>query len=197
MCQFQQVMQHTCYDFVLRYNEFRMLKLVNSFQHQSVISLRTGGAIARLESVIINPDNLKIEGFYCLDSRSRERLVLLVQDIRDIVPQGVVVDDHDVLAKPSELVRLQQVLELSYELIGKPVQTVKKERLGKINDYAVDDNSFYVQKLFVERSLLKSFSSGQLSIDRSEIVEVTDKRIIIKELQKPARSSVPAASPAI
>lgn len=174
-----------------------MLKLANSLLNQSVVSLRTGGAVARVESAIINPDNLKIEGFYCSDSRSREQLILLVQDIRDIVPQGIVVDDHNVLVEASELVRLKKVLELQFELIGKPVQTVKKQKLGKVNDYAVDDQSFYVQKLYVERSLLKSLSSGQLSIDRTEIVEVTDKRVIIKELQKTGKSGLPVTSPAV
>lgn len=174
-----------------------MLKLANTLLSQSVFSLRSGGVVAHIESAIINPDNLKIEGFYCLDSRSRERLVLLVQDIRDIVPHGIVVDDHNVLVEADELVRLKQVLELQFELTGKPVQTVKKQKLGKVNDYAVDDRSFYVQKLYVERSLLKSLSSGQLSIDRAEIVEVTDKRVIIKELQKTAKSGMPVTSPAI
>lgn len=174
-----------------------MLKLTNSLLNQSVISLRSGGAVAQVDSAIVNPDNLKIEGFYCIDTRSRELLILLVQDIRDIVARGIVIDDHNVLVTAEELVRLKQVLELQFELIGKPVQTVKKQRLGKVNDYAVDDNSFYIQKLYVERSLLKSLSNGQLSIDRTEIVEVTDKRVIIKELQKPSRSGAAVTAPAI
>lgn len=174
-----------------------MLKLTSSLLTQSVFSLRSGSAVAHIESAIINPNNLKVEGFFCLDSRSRERLILLVQDIRDIVPQGIVIDDHNVLSTADELIRLKQVLELQFELTGKPVQTVKRHKLGKVSDYAVDDRTFYVQKLYVERSLLKSLSNGQLSIDRAEIVEVTDKRIIIKELQKTTKSGVPVASPAI
>ena len=174
-----------------------MLKLSGSLLNQPVVSLRTGGAIARTESAIINPHNLKIEGFYCIDSRSRQKLILLIQDIRDMIPAGIVVDDYDVLSEPSELIRLTKVLELQYELHGKPVQTVKKHRLGKVNDYAVDDQSFFVQKLYVERSLLKSLSSDQLAIDRVEIVEVTDKRVIIKEILKTSKAGLPAIAPAI
>ncbi len=55
----------------------------------------------------------------------------------------------------------------------------------------------YIQKMYVGQSLLKSFTTGQLSIDRSEIVEVTNKRIVIKELQKPARTSVRLPAPAV
>lgn len=174
-----------------------MLKLSGSLVNQQIVSLRTGGIIARTEAAIINPHNLKIEGFYCIDSRSRHRLVLLTQDIRDIIPAGIVVDDYDVLSEPDELIRLQSVLEIGYELVGKPVQTSKKRKLGKVNDYAVDDQAFFVQKLYVERSLLKSLSSDQLVIDRAEIVEVTDRRVIIKEIEKTSKSGLPAPAPAI
>lgn len=174
-----------------------MLQLSGSLLNQPVVSLRTGGAIARTESAIINPHNLKVEGFYVVDSRNRQRLILLVQDIRDVIPAGIVVDDYDVLSDPSELIRLQKLLQIDFKLIGKSVQTAKKQRLGKVNDYAVDNQAFFVQKLYVERSLLKSLSSDQLAIDRTEIVEVTDRRVIIKEIQKTSKSGMPAAAPAI
>lgn len=182
---------------LLRYNKAIMLKLSGSLLNQPVVSLRTGGTIARTESAIINPHNLKIEGFYCLDSRSRQQLILLVQDIRDTIAAGIVVDDYDVLSEPNELVRLKKVLDLEYELHGKPVQTVKKHRLGKVSDYACDDQAFFIQKLYVERSLLKSLSSDQLAVDRTEIVEVTDKRVIIKEIQKTVKAGLPAPAPAV
>lgn len=172
-----------------------MFKLSAALQNQSVISLRTGGKIATSESLIINPNNLKIEGLYCIDQFSNARLVLLTQDIREVVGQGIIVDDQDVLVEPIELIRLQDVLEMKYELVGKPVQTTQKEKVGKVHDFAVDDQSYIVQKLYVSQSLLKSFSTSQLSIDRTEIVEVTNRRVIIKELLKPSKSGIIAPAP--
>ena len=49
------------------------------------MSLRTGGEIASISAPIINPDNLKIEGFYCEDRYDKKQLVLLFQDIREIL----------------------------------------------------------------------------------------------------------------
>lgn len=175
-----------------------MLKLSASLLDQPVISLRTGGQVATSVAMIINPNNLKIEGLFCTDQFSGQRLVLLTQDIRDTNAQGLIVDDHDVLVESDELIRLKSVLEMKYDLIGKPVQTAKKERVGKVHDFALDDVSYIIQKLYVSQSLLKSFSNGQLSIDRNEIVEVTNRRVIIKELLKPSKSAgmpviVPAA----
>ncbi len=144
---------------------------------------------------IINPKNLKVEGFYCEDRFEKQQLILLAQDIRDRVERGFVINDHEVLADPTELVRLKPILDLKFTLIGKPVVTVNKQRLGKVNDYAVDDVAMYIQKIYVGQSIIKSLASGSLSIDRNQIVEITDRKIIVQDPLKPLESAAPAAVP--
>lgn len=168
-----------------------MLILHTSLLDQPIMSLRTGGEVATTREAIINPNNLKIEGFFCEDRFDKQRLVLLTQDIRDHIRQGFVVDDHEVLVLPEELVRLQAILKLEFVLIGKPVVGTNKQRIGKITDYAVDDNSLYVQKLYVGQNLLKNFSGGTLSVDRSQIVEITDRKIVIQNPLKGVKSTAP------
>src|SRR5579864_7400151 len=107
-----------------------MLQLSGSLINRPVLSLRTGTVVATILAPIINPNNLKIEGFYCQDRFQKTRLVLLYQDIRDVLPQGLVVNDHDVLSEPEELVRLHDIMKLQFELIGKPVVTVSKDKIG-------------------------------------------------------------------
>jgi len=174
-----------------------MLKLSAALLNQPIMSLRTGGIIGTTETAIINPNNLKIEGFYCTDAFSKQQVILLTQDVRDTAKQGLIVNDHDVLTQPDELIRLQDVLKLKFELIGKHVQTTTKQRVGKVHDFAVDNQTLYVQKLYVSQSLVKSFSSRELTIDRDQIVEITNRRIIIKELEKPTKNTVPAVAPAL
>ena len=174
-----------------------MLQLSASLLNRPVMSLRTGGVVATTESAIINPNNLKIEGFYCQDHFSKNKLVLLTQDIRDVINEGVVIDDHGVMSEPKELVRLEKILNLEFELLNKAVQTVTKERVGKVTDFAADNQTFYVQKLYVGQSLLKSLSTGQLSVDRTQIVEITNKRIVIKELLEPIKTGVISTAPAM
>jgi uncharacterized protein YrrD len=172
-----------------------MLKLNGALVNQPVMSLRTGTAIATAVAPIFNPNNLKIEGFYCQSDLSKGKLILLSQEIRDIIPQGLVVNDHEALTEPDELVRLKEILDINFQLIGKPVITVNKEKLGKVADYAADSQSLYVQKLYVARSLLKSLSTGQLSIDRNHIVEITSRKIIVQEILKPTKGSLPVTAP--
>lgn len=159
-----------------------------------VLSLRTGGMVATAVAPIINPNNLKIEGFYCQDSKDHQQLILVEQDIRDVIPQGIVVNDHDVLVEPDELVRLKKVIDLNFELLGKQVVTVNKEKIGKVSDYATDISSMFIQKLYVSQSLLKSFSGGNLGIDRTQIVEITSRKVVINDLhgRVPARANAMA-----
>jgi len=170
-----------------------MLQLSNGLLNKSVLSLRTGTPIATITGPIINPDTLKVEGFYCEDRFDKRQLVLLYQDIRDMLAQGYVVNDHDVLVEPEELVRLKKVLDLNFEMIGKQVVTVSKQRVGKVSDFATETETMFIQKIYVSQSILKSFTGGSLSIDRTQINEITPKRIIINELLKnaPAAATAP------
>jgi uncharacterized protein YrrD len=170
-----------------------MLQLSAAIVNRPVMSLRTGSQVATAVTPIINPDNLKIEGFYCTDRFNNKELILVYQDIRDIIPQGIVIDDHDVLMEEDELVRLKKVLELQFELIGKPIETVDKQKVGKVGDFAVETTTMTIQKLYASQSILKSFTGGSLSIDRSQIVEITPKRVVINELLK----SAPAAAASV
>lgn len=171
-----------------------MLQLSASLLDKSVLSLRTSTPIATITAAIFNPNNLKIEGFYCIDRFDKRELILLCQDIRDTLKQGYVVNDHDVLVEPSELIRLKEVLELNFELIGKHVETISKIKVGKVSDYAVETETMYVQKIYASQSILKSFTGGSLSIDRTQINEITPKRIIINELVKNSRLAAPATA---
>jgi sporulation protein YlmC with PRC-barrel domain len=174
-----------------------MLRLSSTLLNQPVLSLRTGGQVAVTQSSIINPNNLKVEGFMCYDSMDKKLLILLYQDIRDVIAKGLVINDHEVLTEPSELVRLKDILELKFELIGKPVVTVSKSKLGKVNDYAVETETMYVQKLYVSQSILKSFSGGSLSVDRGQITEITNQKIVIQDILQGKSSKAPATVPAI
>lgn len=169
-----------------------MLQLSNTFEKKAVMSLRTGAPVAYVTQPIIDPNNLKIEGFYCQDIFSKEILILLYQDIRELLTQGFVIDDHDVLTQPSELVRLKDVLKLNFQLPGMAVESQSKEKIGKVSDYSTEVETMYIQKLYVGRSMLKSFASGQLSVDRSQIIEINTRRILIQDpLQgKPAAAAV-------
>jgi sporulation protein YlmC with PRC-barrel domain len=171
-----------------------MLQLSDAVLNKSILSLRTGSVVAQVISPIINPNNLKIEGFYCQDSGENKKLILLYQDIRDLLPQGLVINDYDVLAEPEDLVRLKKILEIEFEIMGKPVETVSHVKVGKVTDYAFESATMFIQKLYVSQSILKSLTGGNLSVDRNQVQEITPKRIIINDLLKTAPAGAAVAA---
>jgi hypothetical protein len=148
--------------------------------NRPVMSLRTGAQIGVAETPVINPHNLKILGWWCSTPDGRQ--VLLAEELRDSVPEGLAVNDEDSLSDPSDLVRHKEILDISFELMDKPVRT-KRQKLGRVSDYSYNDGMF-IQKLYVARPLRKVFSSEDtLIIDREQIIEVTDKYIMVRDTE--------------
>lgn len=142
------------------------------------MSLRVGSQIATAVEPIINPHNLKILGWWCSDSAGQKK-VLLSEDVREFLADGFAVNDEEDLSDSADLVRHKDILDINFELIDKAVRT-KNQKLGKVNDYSYNDGLF-VQKLYVSRPLHKVFTSEDtLIIDREQIIEVTDKYILVR-----------------
>lgn len=170
-----------------------MLQLSKAVINQPIMSLRTGGQVATATSPIINPNNLRIEGWYCQDGFSNKTLVLLSQDVRDVLKQGLVIDDHDNLTEPNELIRLKDILEIDFRLLGMSVTTVNHQRMGKVTDFAVELGTFYIQKIYLTQSLMKGLSGGNLGVDRNQIIEITNRKIVIEDPLKPVKASTATA----
>lgn len=168
-----------------------MLRLSQSYVNRAVLSLRTGSRIGTAHQPIINPNNLKVEGWYAEDSYEKGEKILPTSEIRDFIVKGLVVNDHESLTEPEDMVRLQKVINIHFEVIGKVVVTETGKKLGKITDFAVDDQSYYIQKLYVNPSILKGLTQDQFIIDRSQIIEITDKKIIVADTTSRATASSP------
>ena len=146
-----------------------------------VMSLRSGRPIANLLGPIINPNNLFIEAWYVKDSQSGQQLILLSKDIREVMGRGFIVDDHDVLSEESDLIRLKNIIKLEFPLLGLKVTSESKKNYGKVVDYAFETESFIIKKIYSGQPLIRSISGGNLSIDRTQIIEITNRRIIIED----------------
>jgi len=160
-----------------------MLILSKDLTNKKVLSLRTNSPIASVIDYIVNPNNLSVVGFYCQDRFDKKsQLVLLAQDIRDTLAVGYIVNDHDVLTEIEDLVRLQDIIKLAFNPIGKQVETVSGQKVGKVSEFATDIKSLFIQKLYITQPLYKNFNGGNLVVDRGQINEITPKRIIINDL---------------
>lgn len=167
-----------------------------SLYGRPVISMRSEGHIGIAVEPIINPHNLKVLGWWC-KTAGGGRQVLLTESVREMAPDGLMVDDETSLSSPAELVRHREILDIKFQLPDKLVKT-KRHKLGKVSDYTFDE-SMFIQKLYVTRSITKIFSSEDtLIIDRNQIMEVTDHYILVEDtdIKDTEDVTVPAGAPA-
>lgn len=151
-----------------------------------ILSVQAGGPIATIKSAIIDPNDLKILGFHLegpLVNRAEAR-ILDVRSIREYSQLGIVIDNIEELVAPDDIIKIQNVLELNFDLINLKVRTKKGTKLGHIIDYTLTSEDFIVQQIIVRRPLVKSLVDPELTISRKEIVEITDYEVIIKDEEK-------------
>ena len=173
-----------------------MLKLSATLQGLPIISLRTGGAIGKSTIPLINPNNLKIEALYCTSIYEKHTVLLPSPEIREISRLGIAVNDHVALTNPEDLIRLKEFIAINYTPIGKLVITENGKKVGKVEDYAVDLDSLYIVNLYVNPRAFKSLTQPPLTINRQQIVEITDKRIIVSDVHGTVKvgATLPAAA---
>ncbi len=164
----------------MRYNT-SMLFFKERFWHVPVMSLQTGTKIAETSDFIIDPRQLKIVAFYCegpqLDIRPA---ILNISDIREISSLGVIVDSSDVLMSPDDLVRLKEIISYNFQLDDKKVVDENGRKLGTVVNFTIDSDSLFIVKLQVQPKLFAAFQQTELTVDRSQIIQVTDKEIIVQ-----------------
>lgn len=172
-----------------------MLIIGSRLFNHPVMSLHIGGEAARIMAPIIDPRELKIVAFR-VDGPLigvEAGTILETQDIREVSDVGMIIDSTDVLVNPGEVIRLDEVMKLNFELEGMKVETKSGTKLGKVVDYMVNSKDFMIKQIVVGRPLLKSFLDPELLIGRSQIVEVTDYKIIVKDGDVKTRAEAEAA----
>lgn len=158
-----------------------MLALSNRINDVPVMSLQTGTELARTVGCIIDPGQLHIVALYVDGPQIIDHpTVLHVSDIREVSDLGFIVDDSDVLMSTDDLVRLQEIIGLNFQPIGMHVYDEQGTKLGKINDFAFEPTTFYIQQLYSHQSLLRNLSTASNVISRDQIVAITKDKIIVK-----------------
>jgi sporulation protein YlmC with PRC-barrel domain len=150
-----------------------------------VMGLQTGGELARTSAAIIDPRTLEIVAYELsgplLDSHPS---LLRIADVREFSDIGLIVDSSDEFVAPEDIIKLNDIYKLGFNLFGMQVIDTKKRKLGKIDGYTIETTGFVVQQLSVKRPLLKSFGDTHLLIHRTQITEINNSAIIVNSEAK-------------
>lgn len=148
-----------------------------------ILSLHVGGEVARTVTPVIDPESLSViayetDGADIDDPEAGE--ILMINDIREFSDDGFIIDSTDRLVNREDVIKLDKVMDLDFKLIGLKVVTKDGKKLGKVIDYTLDSGSFSIFQLIVQRPFFDSIIDPELTINRSQIVEIDDSKITIK-----------------
>lgn len=162
-----------------------MLLLGSRLIGTPIMGLQTGTRLAVTKKPIIDPRNLQIiayevNGPLLVETPSFIRIA----DIRELSDIGMIIDSNDEFVGADDIIALKKIYDLNFHLIGLSVIDESKHKLGKIDNYILDTNSFIIQQLNVKPGIIKSFAETELLIHRSQIVEINDQVITVKTTAK-------------
>ena len=158
-----------------------MLVLGSRLHATPVMSLQTGTRLAKVDTPIINPANLKIVAYEVDGPLLTEHPSFLrTDDIREMGTVGMIIDSADEFVGLDDIIKLKELRELDFQLIGMPVIDEHKHKLGKVDDYTLETKGYVIQQLNVKRGLLRGLNDTGLLIHRSQIIEINDNSIIVK-----------------
>ncbi|HWZ66156.1 MAG TPA: hypothetical protein VNX65_05210 [Patescibacteria group bacterium] len=159
-----------------------MLVLSNHLIGIPIMGLHTGTELGKTVRPIIDPAQLHIQAFYCegplIDFKPA---ILHTGDVRELSTIGIIVDSSDNIMPPDDLVRLQPLLDLNFKLDDKLVVEESGHKLGRVVNYIVESDTFYILKLHIKPGLIQSMMVTELIIDRSQIINITDDKIVVKQ----------------
>ena len=149
-----------------------------------VLSLHLGGPIGRVTGEVVDPNDLKIialnvDGPQTGDGDHGD--ILDVRSVREFSNIGMIIDSIDDLVSKGEVIKFDEIMDLNFSVIGLAVKTKKGKKLGKIIDYTFDPESMQIMQFIVKRPMMKSLLDPELVIGRSQIKEVNDYELIVKD----------------
>lgn len=167
-----------------------MLLPLDRLLQTAVMSLQTGVELARVKYALIDPRDLTIVA-YELEGHNLDQHPSYLRpiDARELSHLGFIVDSNEEFVGVDDVIRIREVIDFGFDLIGLEVVDNQKRKLGKVVSYAIDSGSFSVQQLSVRRPLLKSFGETELLINRSQIIEVSDTTVKVAsaDTKEPAK----------
>jgi sporulation protein YlmC with PRC-barrel domain len=78
------------------------------------------------------------------------------------------------------LIRLKEIIDIDFRLIGKSVVTDSGQRLGKVSSFAVDTLTWLIMKIYAQPPLLRNVGAAELIFARTQIIKVSDTQVVVK-----------------
>lgn len=158
-----------------------MLIFREQFIDSTVASVQSGLPCGKITRFIVDPASLAISLLVIEDLH--ETTYLLPSDIRYATAERIIIDAEEKLSESDDLLRHQELITQNFDPIGCTVVTESRKKLGKVTNYAIDDTSWQIAKLYVMAGILGNPLQQEQIIEVSDVVNVENKKITVRDLR--------------
>ena len=157
-----------------------MQQFASSLVNKSVLSFHSGQIVGKITKFLVNQDNFKIELLEIVETESKSPKYLSTNDVRSAIDRLVIINSEDDIAESEDIIRQKELIKSGFNILGSKVITQDGKYVGKANDFTIDYDNFTALKIYVKGGLLKRLMNVNFIIDRNQIIEVRNGKIIIK-----------------
>lgn len=164
------------------------LVLASSLLRLPVGTLQPPVRIGRVKDVVIDPKGGAFLGVTISVSLLKPPLLGIAKDIVAVDRAGLIIKSEESLVDINEIVRAKEALKEGIRVIGLPVATQAKKRVGRVSDLAIDLEGQRVAKYYV-----RSWFSERI-IPATAVVKITKKEVVIESDEAIAGAASPELS---
>ena len=163
-----------------------MILLGSALTNAPIMGIQTGNELARTKLAIVDPASLTVVAYEIASTLGRDTqpLLLRMQDVRELSDIGFIIDSEDEFVRPEDVIKLNEIYNLHFELVGIRFIDEKRRKIGKVVDFTLETGGFVIQQLTVRRPLLRSLNDTELLIHRSQIIEINNDSIVVHSQAK-------------
>lgn len=158
---------------------------------REIIEDTTGEVVGFVSGALVHPDKGDILGFYVKKPGfgGSDGWYLSGLDMVRIGTQ-VHIQNAEAIGDPSEIVRLQTILEDPRRFLGQKIRTEAGRLVGRCADLQFDADTLHITWLFPRR-----WWRWKMAVPIQEVVEVTQRAIVIRDEEATLREPIEEAEP--
>lgn len=175
-----------------------MLLVGSRLLNLPIMGLQTGDELGRTLFPVIDPSAFSVIAYTVSVPllENSEVVFLRIPDVRELSDIGFIIDSIDEFVSSGDVIHLDDIYSIHFELLDMKVVDEKRHRIGKVSDFTIDVGDFSIQQLTVKRPIMQRFSDPELLIHRSQIIEITADAIVVHskaEVPEHTRVTTPGA----
>jgi len=154
-----------------------MLIEIKQLEGMAVGALDEGALVGKVLRTVVDPRQIRLIGFTVRTGTFWPKvLAVSFSDVVDVDKNGAVINSKESLVEKNEIVRLGELIKIKFSLVGLPVYSRNRKRLGTVTDAVAETLNgdilrIYVQSLFEKRVFA-----------RSQIEKMTLTEVVIRDL---------------